>query len=382
MRRSAGRFTVVTVIFIVLIVLSTILIILTTEDTQNDAMIQVELRAAGRAVEETGDMAAAQQSLARLQSLLEESSESQFYTVWLVPSGLALIYVIICFIYIRNRILAPFDRLKLFAAEVAAGNLETPLLQERGLYFGDFTWAFDNMRTEIVAARKAEKESIENNKTVIATLSHDIKTPISSIRTYSEALEANLAKTPEKRSSYIRTIIDKCEEVAALTDDLFVHCVSDMDRMSVVPVRINLSEFMRSTIPTLNTFDNIKYEDSDGKVYVNADPARLVEICENIVGNSNKYARGPIAVSLSREDGRVLLTFRDWGAGIPEENLPFITQKFYRGSNAQDVPGSGLGLFIVGYLCTKMNLDLHIDNVYTDEVASGLCIKIYFDDVS
>lgn len=72
-----------------------------------------------------------------------------------------------------------------------------PLNYERSNYFGEFTWAFDSMRREITKARSCEREATENNKTVIATLSHDIKTPISSIRAYAEGLEANLDNTPE-----------------------------------------------------------------------------------------------------------------------------------------------------------------------------------------
>ena len=79
------------------------------------------------------------------------------------------------------------------------------------------------MRKEITKARSCEREAIENNKTVIATLSHDIKTPIASIRAYAEGLEANLDSTYEKRMKYLSILMRKCDEVSKLTNDLFLH---------------------------------------------------------------------------------------------------------------------------------------------------------------
>lgn len=93
--------------------------------------------------------------------------------------------VVICLVflffmsgYVYIAILRPFEKMKKFAGEIAKGNFDIPLRYERSNYFGEFTWSFDCMRREIVKARSCEREAIENNKTVIATLSHDIKTPI------------------------------------------------------------------------------------------------------------------------------------------------------------------------------------------------------------
>lgn len=92
-----------------------------------------------------------------------------------------LCVVIVLFLYIYVCVLRPFDELEDYASHLAAGDMDTKLKYRRVNMFGSFTWAFDHMRTEIVHARRREQEAIENNKTVIATLSHDIKTPIASI---------------------------------------------------------------------------------------------------------------------------------------------------------------------------------------------------------
>lgn len=113
--------------------------------------------------------------------------------------GICILFLLIVFGYINFAILRPFEKMKDFAQNISQGNLEVPLDYARSNYFGKFTWAFDSMRTEITRARACEQEAIKNNKTVISTLSHDIKTPIASIRAYTEGLEAKLDSTPEKR---------------------------------------------------------------------------------------------------------------------------------------------------------------------------------------
>ncbi len=129
--------------------------------------------------------------------------------VFLIMSGISILFLFVVFGYIYKAILCPFEKMKKFAEKVAQGNFDIPLNYERSNYFGEFTWAFDSMRREITKARACEKEAIDNNKTVIATLSHDIKTPIASIRAYAEGLEANLDTSIEKRYQYLAVLIKK-----------------------------------------------------------------------------------------------------------------------------------------------------------------------------
>lgn len=153
-----------------------------------------------------------------------------------------LCVVIVLFLYIYVCVLRPFDELEDYASHLAAGDMDTKLKYRRVNMFGSFTWAFDHMRTEIVHARRREQEAIENNKTVIATLSHDIKTPIASIRGYAEALVMNMDATQERRERYASVIMKKCDEVTSITNDMFIHSLHDLDRLVVKSdeVEINL----------------------------------------------------------------------------------------------------------------------------------------------
>ncbi len=257
--------------------------------------------------------------------------------------------------YVYVSVLRPFDKMKEYAAEIAKGNFDVSLDYARSNYFGQFTWAFDSMRREITKARACEREAVENNKTIIATLSHDIKTPIASIRAYAEGLEAHMDSSPERRERYLSVIMRKCDEVAKLTNDLFLHALSDLDKLKINTEPLEISSFVQEAIEELAAQqDDIFFIPPSFSAYVNADRNRLLQIIENLVNNARKYAKSRIDVSLSRENGTVCLKIRDYGGGIPDEDMPFIFDKFYRGKNRGSEQGSGLGLYIVRYLAEKM----------------------------
>ncbi len=289
-----------------------------------------------------------------------------------VICGTSVLFFVAAFVYIYLAILRPFDKMKNFAAKISSGDFDVPLKYERSNYFGEFTWAFDSMRNEITKSRASEREAIENNKTVIATLSHDIKTPIASIRAYAEGLSANMDNTYEKREKYVSVIIRKCDEVSRLTNDLFLHSVSDLDKLKLVPERIELCAFTENIISEISAEqEDVIFRKPDFTAYVDADKNRLTQLCENIINNARKYAKTDIDIFFTREKEHIILHFRDHGSGIPDENMPFIFDKFYRGSNCGSEQGSGLGLYIVKYIAEKMG-----GNVVLQNHTEGLEVKI------
>lgn len=280
-----------------------------------------------------------------------------------IMCGICILFLLVVFGYVYFAILRPFDKMRQFAQTISSGNFDLPLNYERSNYFGEFTWAFDSMRREITKARSCEREAIENNKTVIATLSHDIKTPIASIRAYAEGLEANLDGTPEKRRKYLSVIMKKCDEVSRLTNDLFLHSLSDLDKLKIHPENFELCQFMETAVTELAAEQNdIHFQKPAFTALVSADKNRLLQITENLINNARKYAKSDIHVSVTQSDGTVSMHFRDHGSGIPDEDMPFICDKFYRGKNCGNEQGSGLGLYIVKYIAAQMHGEMLLHN--------------------
>ncbi len=304
-----------------------------------------------------GNSRQAEEKIAALQEDMRLLQEQESGVIFIpVICSVSVLFFVVAFGYIYLAILRPFDKMKEFAVKISAGDFNLPLLYQRANYFGEFTWAFDSMRKEITKARTCEKEAIDNNKTVIATLSHDIKTPIASIRAYAEGLGASMDTSYEKRERYVSVIVKKCDEVSRLTDDLFLHSISDLDKLQITPEKLEICSFLEEAVQEISaSHGDVVFHKADFTAYVYADRNRLTQIAENIINNARKYAGSDMDVFLTREGGEVGLHFRDYGSGIPDKDMPFIFGKFYRGSNCGEEQGSGLGLYIVRYITEKMD---------------------------
>ena len=121
----------------------------------------------------------------------------------------------------------------------------------------------------------------------------------------------------------------------------------------------------------------IHFEKPGYEFVTRADPDRLKQIVENIVTNARKYAKTDIDVTLERQDGTLAVRFTDHGKGIPDEDMAFVTEKFYRGHNCEGAQGSGLGLYIVKYLCSKMGAELSLRNT-----GHGLEVTVTLKEIS
>lgn len=308
----------------------------------------------------------AKEEIVQLGRLLKEESGEGRKTmereVTLIVMGAALLCMIAVFGVIYGRIIAPFYRLEKYADEIAKGNMDFPLEVERSNFFGAFTWAFDHMRKEITEAREREKSAVGENKTIIATLSHDIKTPVASIRAYAEGLEANLEADYEQRERYLQVIIKKCDEVTRLTNDLVVHSLSELNRLSIGRERVEIRKLVTDTLHDLE-YACVKICQPLPEAWVWGDEKRIAQVLSNLMDNARKYAPdAKVEVSAAIRENRYEISVRDYGKGVPPEDMPFILNKFYRGKNVQDKPGSGLGLYIVNYIMEKMEGGMTLNN--------------------
>ena len=300
--------------------------------------------------------------------------------------GISIGMVLILFLYVYILVLRPFDELEEYAKNIASGNLESELPYHRVNLFGSFTWAFDHMRTEILHARKNEQAAIENNKTVMATLSHDIKTPIASIRGYAEALVMQMDATQERRERYANVIMKKCDEVTKITNDMFLHSLHDLDHLVVKQEKVAIDQVIKDSLAEAgNDMEIILDEEIVKATLQTADAGRIAQVIDNILSNAEKYAKGSaIRVKTQIVQGNQMLeqlqvqtayelSIRDFGAGIADEDVPFVFEKFYRGKNVQEEPGAGLGLFIVHYIMERMHGEARLVN-HKD----GLEVLLYF----
>lgn len=361
-----GRVIKITVIFSLLLVAATGILALSSRKSspQDDRSQQlIDVNEISQLISK-GDYDTAKQKTDEYADMLRSKPlEDSVGINGILMCTLTIVFMAMVFFYVYINILRPFEKMKDYASEIAKGNFDLPLNYERANYFGAFTWAFDSMRKEITRSRMAEREAIENNKTVIATLSHDIKTPITSIRAYAEGLEENLDKSQERRSRYLEVIMRKCDEVTALTNDLFLHSLSDLNMLQMQPEEFELVPFLKQSISEIIADrEDVIFRKPDISPVIYADKKRINQIVENLINNSRKYAKTDITISLTQFDETVSIHFRDKGPGIPDEDMPFITEKFYRGKNVGNENGSGLGLYIVKYIAEQSGGSVELIN--------------------
>jgi signal transduction histidine kinase len=310
-----------------------------------------------------------------VQTFRHSSGNISDFLAELLPLGLILFCLSVFLFFIYKKFLKPFEDLESFAENVARGNWDLPLEYRKDDYFGKFTWAFDNLRNELKQSKERELETIESNKLVISTLSHDIKTPVATIRAYAEILSKKLPDDDTKNRQYAEVIVQKSDEIAKRTDDLFVHAISMMNRLDVQLEPIALAAKLREIL-SIYEFSGLelRYQDEpwpEGQVEV--DPFRFEQVVENIMRNAEKYAPGPLDIRMYRTSDSIGLVFRDYGPGISDRDIPFIFDKFYRGANVRAIEGAGLGLYIVHELMHKMDGSVDLRNLQ-----DGLEITLMF----
>lgn len=285
-----------------------------------------------------------------------------------------LIGALLFHFYIKKNIIAPFERMETFAGKVAEGKLDEPLMMEENNMFGKFTESFDIMREELAASKERELALQRKEKELVASLSHDLKTPITGIKLTTELLQAKLEMesddsgvfetkdTKKDTKEKLDNIYKKADQIDALVSDLFTATLDDLGEFKVHcqdEESLILSEIIRK-----HDDRNLALEGEIPKVIINVDSKRMNQVIGNILVNSYKYAETGIDVSYQILDEFLEMKIRDFGPGIPEGELELVTNKFYRGKNAEgsQKEGSGLGLYIAKSLMEKMNGELMCEN--------------------
>ncbi|MCR5122420.1 MAG: HAMP domain-containing histidine kinase [Ruminococcus sp.] len=293
-----------------------------------------------------------------------------------VGCSLVLITAVLVFgEYIKKTVIIPFDKMKDFASYVAAGDLDKPLEMDKDNMFGAFSESFDIMREELKESKARELALQKKERELVASLSHDLKTPVTGIKLTSELMAAVFSQNEGQMISVtpdmtlkMNNIYKRAEEINVLVSDLFSSTLEDLGEF-----KVSCTDEKSSVIAEIVS----KYDDRGlvrlteiPQVMIHLDKIRLSQVIGNIITNSYKYADTPIEICSHIEDEFLEVSVSDSGQGVPEDELELITNKFYRGKNHGDKEGSGLGLYIAKMLMDKMGGELTIKS------NNGLCVTL------
>lgn len=303
----------------------------------------------------------------------EEQKEALMRIVLVAISAIWFLGMVL-FVYFYMGYVRPFHKLKNFAGEVARGNLDMPLSMTKSNYFGVFTESFDIMREELRRAKENEYKANVSKKELVAELSHDIKTPIATIKAACEVIEVKSAKSEGigglELHDKVQLIEKKADVVEQLINNMFHATLEELEVLKVEPQE-ELSTCIDEMFKELQVYGNIHIENQIPQCLLWMDKLRMVQVIDNIVNNAMKYAKTDVHISYSQRDNGILIRIKDDGPGVPEEDLAKVSEKFYRGSNVAGENGSGLGLYLTKMFMEKMEGQM---NCYND---NGFVVELF-----
>ncbi len=281
----------------------------------------------------------------------EEEDLKRKIEVWAI-SFLAVLFLkdVLAFLYLKKHVFGAVKKMNDFASQIAKGNLDIPVGRIDSGAFGAFSESFDIMREELLYARKREQEADKQRREVIASISHDIKNPVASIQSIAE-YQSLTTDSAELRREF-ETIAQKTNQISGMIGNLHTTMLNELERLEIRP-EVTESSAIEEALRQADFRKRIK-ELVIPECLVMADRVRFLQVVDNIISNSYKYADTEIEVRCGFEGEFLCISIKDFGKGVKKEEEIFLTQKYFRGQNAKEKEGSGMGMYIAEYLVKSM----------------------------
>ena len=281
----------------------------------------------------------------------------------LVDTGVSVLLILaltagVMTIWIYRGTMVPIKKLQVATKNIKEGNLDFTIDYDEQDEMGDLCRNFEEMRKRLKESTEEKMAAEKENRALISNIAHDLKTPITAVKGYSEGILDGVADTPEKQERYIRTIYNKANEMDRLLNELTLYSKIDTNRIPYNFKKINVLEYFNDCIEEIGldletrgiglTYFN--YADED--IVIIADPEQLMRVINNIVTNAIKYMdkqKGQINVRIKDVGDFIQVEIEDNGKGISARDLPYIFDRFYRTDSSRNssTGGSGIGLSIV-----------------------------------
>ena len=284
---------------------------------------------------------------------------SQFLTGMIVAIVLILSFTSIMLTrWIHEGVFQPIIELNTAMKQIKDGNYDYMLQTDAKGEIGDLYRNYEDMRLQLKESIEEKAEQEKQNRELISNISHDLKTPITSIKGYVEGIMDGVADTPEKQDKYLKTIYNKACDMQKLINELTIYSNVENNRIKYNFHRINLSDYFGDCIEEVGldlenkgvVLDYSNLVDPDTLIV--ADPEQLRKVINNIISNSVKYmdkTAKRIDIRILDEVDAIRVEIEDNGRGIAAKDLSRVFDRFYRTDASRNSlqGGSGIGLSIV-----------------------------------
>lgn len=270
-------------------------------------------------------------------------------------------------VYLKHHILAPMKEIGESAQAILSGNYDIPVVKIQGNNLNlnevdELTFVFELMRDKLKENKEKEERLKRSQKELISCISHDLKTPISTIKAYSEGLRDGLADTPEKKEKYYAILVKKAELLNHMISDLLEHSNAELNELKIIKKEHYFLEYLyklEKDMRELAESRGFRFEciKSVPDIMVNMDENRITQVITNLIENSIKYTNSNggfirLKTDYDNVNHQISVSVKDNGSGISTEDIPYVFDLFYRAekSRTMSIPGSGLGLSICKYI--------------------------------
>ena len=237
----------------------------------------------------------------------------------------------------------------------------------------------------LIHGRYLKKQDEKNRRQMLIALAHDIGTPLTVIKGYTEGMLDGVADTDKKREAYLKQIYGRTVEMDRLLSDMMLYVRATSDGIRYEMERFDLALAIEDFVSaaghdfTLRNAEVSFINETGGPVFIKGDKSQLIRVMENLIENSVKYKRGDkvnITIRLYSEAAAMKLSVTDDGRGIKAEELPYIFDDMYRGSQKKgSVRGSGVGLWLVKRIVTDHGGSIWAESEYGTYTTIGVTFE-------
>ncbi|PZT53099.1 sensor histidine kinase [Paenibacillus silvae] len=277
--------------------------------------------------------------------------------------GLVLLILILMVLLIRmersvkRKMLTPVRHLKHHAESILKGKYDEQIQYNHSDEIGELYAMLDLMRLEIMHLSRQRIRQEKAQKELITNISHDLKTPITTLKAYIEAISEGLYTDEQTLKEYIEIMHIHTDKIARLIEDLLVHALHELGQISVEPQELysrTVFGKMLKPIAHIVRSRELTYEEPEviPNVLIRIDPVRIEQVVDNLVSNALKHTTPGDSIRINAEvnSGQFTLTIADSGQGMRAQDMPFIFERYFRGGPSSfSTPvqeGTGLGLSI------------------------------------
>ena len=289
--------------------------------------------------------------------------------------------------FVFKSIITPLDTLVYGVHQIRDGNLNYRIEYTEKDEFAGICSDFNEMAQRLLHSVNARQKDEANRKELIAGISHDLRTPLTSIKAYLEGIEKGVASTPETQKRYLETIKSKTNDLEHIVKQLFLFSKLDIGEFPFYLERVDIGKELSNMIAAVSEeYERkgliITLTQNVQNIYVQVDIVQLRNAVINVLENSVKYknkVQGKIEIACKAEDRYVSITLADNGPGVPNESVEKLFDVFYRSDPSRSNPskGSGLGLAITAKILERLGGSIWAENVPEGGLAIIMTLSKY-----